>query len=118
MAKSKKKKLKATSAPKEQTTIPLTGHGVEEIRIKALDNALDKLITHSEAAEAAIEARDDAKKAVVEIMRERRSELLNEENGGVSYSYDARLFKLAPTSEKLTMKVIHDKNLGGDNTAD
>ena len=110
----KTKKKAAVIPPKEQTTMPLAGKGVEEVRIAALDDALDALKTHDEALDAAKEARDDAKKAAIAIMHEHRDELVSEANGGVSYLYDMRCWKLAPTGEKLTVKVVHDKNLGGE----
>ena len=108
----KSKKKKAAIPPKEQTSLPITGKGVEEIRIAELDEALDALKTHDEALDAAKEAVADAKKIAVEIMQRRRDELVSEVNGGVSYNYDSRCWKLAPTGVKLTVKVIHDKNLG------
>ncbi|MDE2096162.1 MAG: hypothetical protein KGL39_02880 [Patescibacteria group bacterium] len=114
MAKKLKKKKSGHSAPKAQTTMPLTGKGVEELRIPELDEALDKLIADDKVLSEAKEAIADSKKAVVEIMHAHQDELVKEVNGGVSYSYDQRLFKLAPTGEKLTVKVIHDKNLGGE----
>ena len=112
MAKKIKSKKKAVAAPKEQTTIPLTGAGVEELRIPALDEALDALQEHTEALDAAKEAVDDAKKVAVDLMQEHKDELVQEDKGGYSYAWNSRLWKLAPTGVKLTMKVIHDKNLG------
>ncbi len=109
--KSKKKKA-AVIPPKEQTSLPISGKGVSEVRIAALDEALDNLKTQDEALDALKEAVADAKKVAISIMHEHRDEMVQEANGGVSYAYDQRLWKLAPTGEKLTVKVIHDKNLG------
>ena len=74
---------------------------------------MDALKQQSEALDAAKEAVTDAKKIAVDIMQARRDELVQEANGGVSYSYDMTLWRLAPTGVKLTFKAIHDKNLGG-----
>jgi len=106
-----KKKVDAIP-PKEQTSMALTGSGVAEIRFPELDAALDKVIADDKALSEVKETMADSKKAAVAIMHQHYDELVKEAKGGVSYAYDQRLFKLAPTGEKLTVKVIPDKNLG------
>jgi hypothetical protein len=106
------KKKKKVVPPKAQTSMPFKGEGVEELRIKEVDDALDVLFKDLDELVKAEEARDDSKKLAVELMHKHKDKMVQEVKGGFSYAYDCRIVKIAPTSEKLTVKVIHDKNLG------
>ena len=94
--------------------MPLKGAGVEELNIPEINNMADRFIADDEAFAKAKEARDDSKKALVELMHTHKDELVQEVKGGFSYGYDGRIFKIAPSSEKLTVKVVHDKALGDE----